>query len=169
VQRWGKSKISKEDKLKLIRSILNGNFDFDELSTQPRHYQVTQWTGEGTYTVHCRDHNEAAKEMTQEEYDQWHSTLRDCDVVFHVKFEEYRTNEPLQDESQLEAQHEAHKATRIERPIKETKPVKSKQNKPVIEQDGNNEVLKVDDNYFPMMPNSGKISEYGITWKLRNN
>lgn len=165
MSKWDKPKSYKE-KLQFIQSVLNGNF---EPLAQPSSYQVMHFAGDDpeTFTVSCKTNPQWSKIMNRDEYEQWRSTLKDCDTVFIIKFEEYGTNEPLKDESQIKAEYEAERKQRIETAAKETKARKSKKNEPAKEI----EVLKIDDNYFPLqpIPNHGKISEYGQTWKLRNN
>jgi hypothetical protein len=178
MRRWGnhtKTK-SREEKLKLIQSILNGNFDYDAYNFKPRHFQVfhEQHTdsSKDVYSVTAPYGDQPFNQtFNKEQYEDWSSKLHDQDMVFMISFTEDGMNEPLKEDlSSLGITTSFEPKKEVEQPIQaaEQKPRK----RPAIEPEKEPEqidIIKIEENYFPVMRNYGKLSEYGETWRLTKN
>jgi hypothetical protein len=150
---------------------LNGNFDLAAYAA-PRHYNVMQENDR--YEVQDLDNPGPVRIMNREQYETWYATLRDQDCVFTVVWENYKgTAQEVQDS----IKQAAPLPTPAEKPRARKTPVNtvkndshlmSEENKVPIIPNENNGTIEVQNETFAL-PTSGRISEYGTTWKLSSN
>ena len=177
--------MTKQDKLRVIQNFLSGVIDL-QAYMPPKVHTVT--IDEDKVVIVSPTNPKI--EMNIEQYKQWKETLPEHDLLFEIMLERYdekptciipgdfehkpvvfvpqKGNEPLDEEStaaQLHADYEAEKKKQVFTPAESPKPRKRAVIKPVDKI----QAIQVEEDIFPVMPNSGKLSDYGITWKLRNN
>lgn len=165
-----RANVTREDKLNIISAVLTGNFDFASFAP-PKQYQVEQ---EGDlFTVRGFLNNEPEKKMNRDEYEAWHAALKDHDTVFLIVLEDYSQSNLLEDEQLIPdgnkpMQESINKPSATLTPAEKPRARKSPKNTVKSDHVEPEVMLKIDDEYFPM-PSSGKISEYGETWEIKNN
>lgn len=146
--------ISKQEKLKALKSLLNGTMSFEHLKP-PQYYRV--WIEDNVYTLD-------GKKITEEEYNQFLATLRPIDVVFI--FRHQPGNEPLIETPAIHfmaqktnENDEATPSAQMPESIS-TRTVEELPIDPTPEPEPENVVL------VAVPTRSGKLSDYGDTWEI---
>jgi hypothetical protein len=185
MQKWAKGKASKEEKLTFIQNFLSGMLDLTTYRP-PKNYTVMLENNKAT----VKHYNSEDLELTLEQYELWRQSLSEQDLLFVVNVQDFSAKDaiviPGDSESQpvifrpdprfksianeweeIKTYNEPEGQDLRERVKDEPK----EQPKREARKSPKNEVtndLPADEN-LPVLPNYGKLSEYGQTWKLRRN
>jgi hypothetical protein len=161
---------STKDKLTFIQNLLSGMIDISTYKT-PQVYNVFVREEEERYEVRgLLSKKSEPVVFNQEQYDSWHGTLSEQDMVFIIRNQ--KGNEPLIEVAPnriepvpvVERLEERPKDVQTIAPKTEARkqPKKRLKNDPATI-----EAIQVRDEIF-IMKSYGKLSEYGDTWKIQS-
>ncbi len=154
-------KRSKDYKLQVIKSVLNGNFDLVSLAA-PRFFNVI--VDAESYTVSSMGDSATKRILDKVQYEKWHSTLRQSDLIFIIHLEDYSEGgiAPTANDLLADQQLTRYNAAQKEKPVES--PVLGLES--IIAEEPKEEVVLV---AVPVRKTSGKMSEYGITWGMKHS
>jgi hypothetical protein len=166
------SKISRDQKLKVIQNLLSGVIDLTQYRA-PRSYQVFACNGQYEVTGCLTDNQDnQLMVLNEEQYKAWHETLGEQDVLFIIRWDEYTQHDEQLSPSQHLAKYDAERLKELEQEVQtiapKTEPVKTPKKSLRIDPVSIEETITVNKEVF-VMPRSGKLSQYGETWRIKNN
>jgi hypothetical protein len=185
MQRWDNKKVTREEKLKVIQNLLSGILDISTYRP-PRNYTVLLENDKAT----VKHYNSEDIELSLEQYELWKQSLSEQDLCFIVNVQDYSAKDAIVIPSDSEGEPIVFRPDpRFKSIANEWEEIKTynepegqdlrervkdepkEQPKREARKSPKNEVtndLPADEN-LPVLPNYGKLSEYGQTWKLRRN
>jgi hypothetical protein len=185
MQRLDSKKVSKAEKLQVIQNLISGILDISNYRP-PKNYTVLLENDKAT----VKHYSEGDLELSLEHYELWKQTLGEQDLLFVVNVQDYSAKDavviPGDHESEpvilrpdprfkqweeVRTYGEEEGQDLRERVKDEPKEQPKRQARKSPKKDLKNDIpaIKLEDDIFPILPNHGKISDYGKTWKLRRN
>jgi hypothetical protein len=163
------SKISRDQKLKVIQDLLTGHIDLTKYRA-PKSYQVFACNGQYEVTDCLTD--KGLMLLNEEQYKAWQQTLGEQDILLIIRWDEYTQPDAQLSPSQHMAKYEAERLKELEQPLPTTAAKSEVRKTPLkhvkIDPVSIEETITVDKEVF-VMPRSGKLSQYGETWRIKNN